>query len=53
MPSFIVFRLWHTYAGSRLNRVLKKDILAAKSVHALLKNILFKPNFDNECHLDS
>ena len=53
MPYFSVFRLRHNYAGSHPNRTLKKDILTAKNGHVLLKNILFKLNFQDEGQLDS
>ena len=53
MPSFLVLRLQHTQAGTHPNRSLKKDTLAAKNGYVLLKNILFKLNFQDEGHLDS
>ena len=53
MASFLVLKLPHMYAGSHPNRGLKKDTLAAKKGHVLLKNVLFKLNFQDEGHLDS
>ena len=53
VASFLVLKLPHTYAGPHPNRGLKKDILAAKKAHVLLKNVLFKLNFQDEGHLDS
>ena len=53
VPSFLLLRLQHTYAGSHPNKDFKKDILAAKNGHFLLKNMLFKLSFQGEGHLDS
>ena len=53
MPSFLVFWLRQTYAGSHPNSGLKKDTFAAKNVHVLIKYILFKFNFQDDGHLDS
>ena len=52
MPSFLVLRLRHTYAGSPLNRGLKKQI-SSKKWSCFAKNILFKLNLSDEGHLNS
>ena len=48
MPSSLVLKLRHTYAGSHPKRSLKKDPLAGKSGHVLLEiyfsSLIFKMN---------
>ena len=48
MPSSLVLKLRHTYAGSHPKRGLKKDPLAGKNGHVLLKiyfsSLIFKMN---------
>ena len=51
MASFLILKLPHMYAGSHPNRGLKKDILAAKKGHVLLKNVLSKLNFQYDGNL--